>query len=194
LPPLGLFGGTFDPPHQGHLFAASFALKRLGLGKVLFIPSGRPPHKPPGEVAPARERLRMVSLALKPFPRFAVSRAETGRRGVSFTVDTVRLLRRRHPGRELFFIIGADTARQLSTWKEHRKLLRLVRFAVIARPGVPLRGLPPGGRFTLLRTRGLPFSSHGIRTRIARGGRAVPGLPPAVARYIRARGLYREDG
>jgi len=134
----------------------------------------------------------MVSLALRPFPRFSVSRVETDRRGVSYTVETARLLRRRHPGRELFFLIGADTADHLRTWKRYRELLRLVHFAVITRPGVALRGLPRGGRFTILRTRGLPFSSRAIRRRLARGTTAAPGLPPAVARYIRARGLYRE--
>jgi len=191
LRPIGLFGGTFDPPHRGHLFAASLARRRLGLERVIFIPSGRPPHKPAGGISPARDRLAMTRLAARARPGLEVSPMEIRRRGTSYSIFSVRAMRRRFPGRELFFIVGADTARDLPTWKCYRELLRLARFAVIARPGCRMHALPGyRGRFVLLPTRGIPLASHRLR-RALEGGRIPSGsIPTAVARYIRARGLY----
>lgn len=190
--PIGLFGGTFDPPHLGHLFAALVAMHRLGLEKVIFIPSGRPPHKPTWAVSPPADRLAMTKLAIGGQKGLVLSPIETRRRGISYTIDTVRAMRRRFPGREMFFIVGADTARDLPTWKSHRKLLGLVRFAVIARPGCRLRAIPGFlDSFILLPTRGISLASNRLR-RVLAGGHIPPGsISKKVADYIRARGLYK---
>lgn len=189
--PIGLFGGTFDPPHCGHLFAAGLAMKRLKLGRVIFIPSGRPPHKPSGTISPARDRLAMTRLAVRNRPGLEVSALETRRRGASYTIFTIKAMRRRFPEREIFFIVGADTARDLPTWKRYRELMGLTRFAVIARPGCRMKALPGyRDRFVFIRAAGIPLASHSLRKALA-GGRIPPGsIPPAVASYIRARGLY----
>lgn len=189
--PIGLFGGTFDPPHRGHIFAATLAMRRLGLEKVVFIPSGHPPHKPEGGISPANMRLAMTRLAIRNHPGLEASPVEIRRRGTSYTIYTARAMSRRFPGRELYFIVGADTARDLTTWKSWRELMRLVRFAVIARPGCRMKAVPGfRGRFELLNAGGIPLASNRLRKALA-GGRIPSGsIPTAVARYIRAHGLY----
>ena len=189
--PIGLFGGTFDPPHRGHLFAASLAMRRLGLERVILIPSGHPPHKPRGGISHSRDRLAMTRLAIRNQEGLEVSPVETRRRGTSYTIFTARAMRKRFPGREMYFIVGADTARDLPTWKRYRELFRLVRFAVIARPGCRMDSIPEfRDRFVLLHTRGIPLASKQLRNALA-GGRIPSGsIPTAVARYIRAHSLY----
>lgn len=189
--PIGLLGGTFNPPHRGHLSAAQACLRRLKLERVFFIPAAVPPHKSGCELAGSRHRLKMVRLAVGRKSGFAVSPIEMRRKGPSFTIDTVRILSRRFPSRGLYFIIGADTVPEIPTWHRHRDILKLVRFAVVRRPGHRLAPLAGHSRnFVLVRTRGLPFSSRELRERLARGERNPPGLPRAVARYIARKGLY----
>jgi len=189
-PGVGLLGGTFNPPHKGHILAAREAMRRLKLSAVIFIPSASPPHKGSGGLAGAADRYRMVRLAIAGHRRFRASPVELKRPGPSFTYDTVRLMRRQFPGRELFFIVGADLVRDIPTWHRYRDLVRAVRFAVVARPGFPLRALRGlGDRFRLLRVRGLAVSSRSLRAALRRKARPR-GLPPAVAAYIRRRGLY----
>jgi nicotinate-nucleotide adenylyltransferase len=133
----------------------------------------------------------MTRLAVRNRRGLEVSPVETARRGTSYTIFTVRAMRRRFPDREIFFIVGADTARDLPTWKCHRELLRLVRFAVIARPGTPMNALPGyRDRFVLLRTRGIPLASNRLRQTLAKGRIPAGSIPGKVARYIRAHGLY----
>jgi nicotinate-nucleotide adenylyltransferase len=123
-----------------------------------------------------------------------VSRIELERPGPSYTYDTVRVMRRRHPGRRLYFIVGADLVREMPTWHKYRQLVGFVEFAVVARPGFPLRPIRGlSSRFHLLKVRGLGVSSRGLREALARGGRPR-GLPARVARYISARGLYGTAG
>ncbi len=188
---VGLFGGTFNPPHRGHLSAALLALRRLRLDRVIFIPSAVPPHKPARGLADFRHRLHMVRLTLGRGRRLEASALEARRPGVSYTVDTVRHMRRRFRGRELFFVIGADTVPEIRTWRRYRSLLGMVRFAVIARPGHPLRPLRGfEDRFVALRTRGVNLSSRRLRGLLARGRMPRGALRPAVARYIRVHSLY----
>jgi len=169
------------------------AMRKLGLKQVVLIPSGRPPHKPAGVVSPARDRLLMTRLAFRGMRNVEVSQIEIKRGGISYTIDTVKAMRRRFPGRELFFIVGADTARHIPTWKRYRELLRLVKFAVMARPGCRLRAIRGyEGRFVLCRARGLPLSSNSLRRTLARGIIPARSIPQSVARHIRARGLYRK--
>ena len=190
-PPLGLFGGTFNPPHRGHLAAALAARRALGLDLVILIPSRVPPHKPPRQLAPARDRARMVRLLVGRRPGLAVSGIELRRRGPSFTLDTVRAMRRRHPRRPLYFIIGADWVRKIPTWHRWRDLLGLVRFAVVTRPGaalVPLRGY--ADRFVLVHAPGADVSASRIRARLGAGRSVGRDLPPAVRAYALRHGLY----
>ncbi|WP_252393543.1 nicotinate-nucleotide adenylyltransferase [Hydrogenibacillus sp. N12] len=130
---IGLFGGTFDPPHWGHLVAAERAADALGLEAVWFVPNRLPPHKDPRLHAPAEDRLAMVRLAIDGVPHFAVSSVELERDGPSYTIDTVRLLRARHPDVAWTFIVGEDAFRSLPTWKEAAELVRLVGWAVLRR-------------------------------------------------------------
>lgn len=187
---LGVLGGSFDPPHRGHLHAALAARRTLRLRRVVLVPAARPPHKPGGAAASPPDRWRMTRLLAGGHPGLTVSRMELRRRGPSFTVTTLRALRRRH--RDLVFIIGADTVPELPTWHRWREVLGLARIAAVTRPGHrlrPLRGFE--SRFTLVPVRGLAISSSRLRATLARGRNPGPALPRPILRYIRRRGLYR---
>ncbi len=189
---IGLLGGTFNPVHRAHLALARAAMKRFRLDRVLFIPCARPPHKRVRRLAPARHRVAMLRAAIRGRPGFGISDVEIKRGGVSYSIDTLRALRRRHPGAEFCFLIGADMARELPAWKDIHALGGLCRFAVSARPGVAMpRRWPAGVRVAPFRARTGAVSSSDIRERISRG-LSIRGLvPPAVEKYIRSRKLYR---
>ena len=139
---LGLYGGAFNPVHRCHLLVAETAKARLGLDKVLFIPTGDPPHKPSSDVIPAAHRLEMVRLAIAPFPDFQVSDIEIRRPAKSYTIDTVRELHTIHPpGTRFTFIIGLDAFKELASWREPEHLLKLCDFAVVSRPGYLFKSL-----------------------------------------------------
>jgi nicotinate-nucleotide adenylyltransferase len=139
---VGLFGGTFNPIHLGHLSVAQLVLERLKLDQILFIPTGTPPHKQSIDFPSGRDRFKMVRLALKNHPQFAVSNMEVNRVGISYTVDTVRALKQRHPQKHFFFIIGTDAFSGLSQWKDPETLLRLCPFVVVPRMGCLFSSLP----------------------------------------------------
>ena len=132
---IGVMGGTFDPIHYGHLLAAEVAREGFGLDYVLFIPSGRPPHKDAGGVSDAESRYEMTRLAVAGEPRFGVSRMETDRVGDTYTIDTMRALRSQLPDAELYFITGADALNEIETWHDYRELLRMCGFIAVTRPG-----------------------------------------------------------
>jgi nicotinate-nucleotide adenylyltransferase len=132
---IGVLGGTFDPPHMGHLIVASTAFDALRLDRLLFVPAAAPPHKLGLVVATAEQRLRMVRLAVQGDPRFEVDDLEIRRPGASYTVDTLRALRERDPEGELFFLLGADQLRELHTWREPDEVARLACLAVLSRGG-----------------------------------------------------------
>jgi len=163
----------------------------MRIRRVFFVPAAIPPHKGPSVLAPARHRHRMVRLAVGKSRGLAVSALEMRRPGPSYTIDTVRDFRRRFPGHALYFIVGADTVRDIPNWHRWRDLIRKVRFIAVSRPGfrlAPLKGY--ADRFVLLACRGYRTSSASLRVRLARG-RSTPELSPAVAAYIRRHGLYR---
>jgi nicotinate-nucleotide adenylyltransferase len=193
-PRLGVFGGTFDPPHLGHLALAEWAREQLGLSRVLFVPAGQPPHKRGRRVTPARHRLAMTRLAVRGHPAFAVSAIEARRRGPSFTVETLRALRRRFPRAELWLLVGADSLNELHTWRAPQEIVALSRLAVAARPGARRAPASAGRRpprAVRLENPGIAVSSSALRSRSAAGASLRYLVPDAVAAYIRRHRLYR---
>ena len=197
-------GGTFDPVHLGHLVMAEDAREAFALDEVLWIPSNVSPHKQGRAIASAEHRLEMIERAIAGNPHFRASDIEMRRGGVSYTVDTLRLLREEYPGDEWFFIMGVDSLLELRTWKEIGNLLEVCRFVTVARPGhghegiLPESlGLPlPAARQLLkdmLRGHFIDISSTEVRQRV-RSGKSIRYLvPAAVADYIHERHLYTEE-
>ncbi len=190
---LGLFGGTFDPPHLGHLALAEWARDELKLDRVVFMPAARPPHKRGRVRTPTAARLAMARLAVRGHRGFEVSALEAGRRGPSYTVDTLRALRDRSPGAEWFLLLGQDSLAELASWKDPEALVRLATPVVAARPGARARRAARvfGRRVVWLDNPGIEVSSSGIRERVRRGRSIRYLVPDAVARYIARAGLYR---
>jgi nicotinate-nucleotide adenylyltransferase len=135
---IGILGGTFDPVHIGHIFAAEAARDAYALDYVLFIPAGDPPHKKNIRLAPGKDRIEMLRRAAEHNPFFKVDPREVERKGTTYTIDTLRELREEYPGNELFFIIGGDTLLELKNWREFNSVAKLCRFIVYERPGVAM--------------------------------------------------------
>jgi nicotinate-nucleotide adenylyltransferase len=190
---LGVFGGTFDPPHVGHLAMAEWARVRLELDRVLFVPAGRPPHKPRARVSSAAARLAMTRLAVRGNPAFEVSPIEVRSPAPSYTVDTLRRLRAARPNARWFLLIGADSLDEFHTWREPEAILALATLAVASRPGASRprpRGWAKRRGVVWLGNPGLEVSSTLVRAR-AREGRSVRYLvPDPVARYVARHRLY----
>jgi nicotinate-nucleotide adenylyltransferase len=192
---IGLMGGSFNPIHERHLAAAACALQEAGLSRVLFIPTGNPPHKHEG-LADAEHRYEMTRLAVMLEPRFSASRMEIDRAGVTYTVDTLEQLRRQMPGAELYVIIGEDTLLDLPHWHTPDRVFALCSF-LVCRRGAQEEGVRAaaqelearGARFTYLSLPPLNVSSTAIRRKLARG-EAPEELSPQVYEYIRVMGLY----
>ncbi len=196
---IGVLGGTFDPPHIGHLVIAQEVWWRLGLDKVLFVPAGEPWHKAGEEVTPAHHREAMVRLAIGGDPRFELSRVDLERPGPTYTVDTLTELRRIYPpGTEFYFILGTDALAQLPTWRSPEELIRLARLAVVPRPGFErvdldlLKARIPGigGAVEFVEVPRVGISSSEIARRLATGEPVRYLVPDPVYEYIRAHGLY----
>ncbi len=188
---IGVFGGTFDPPHLGHLVVASDACAALGLDRVLWIPSAVPPHKLHTVRAPAETRLELVEAAIQGDPRFTADDLELRRAGPSYTVDTLRELARRHPGAELVLLIGADNLREIPGWKEPHEILRLARVAVLSRDGAGVPADAPIPATAVAVTR-VDVSATEVRRRAAAGETIRYLVPDAVRALVERRGLYRE--
>jgi nicotinate-nucleotide adenylyltransferase len=187
---LGLFGGSFNPVHLGHLLVAKAALEELGLSALFFIPAAQSPFKPEMLLAPAEQRLRLLRLALAGQTRCRIDDQEIARGGVSYTIDTVRNYAERFPKSELWYLIGSDHVRLLPKWRAADELAKLVRFAVIPRPGEGAGELPPTFRGTSLVGWPISLSASQVRER-AKAGLALEGLvPDAVAEAIRNNRLY----
>jgi nicotinate-nucleotide adenylyltransferase len=160
---LGLYGGSFDPVHNGHLLLARDALEILGLERVFFLPAARSPHKLHREPLPGEVRLKLLRCATAGEPGFEVDDRELRRAGISYTINTVREFRSEYPDAELYYFIGDDNLRELHTWKDIDELRHLVRFVVFARIGV---AIPP--EFIVVR-RQVAISSTEVRERLERG-------------------------
>ena len=199
---LGIFGGTFDPPHAGHLLAAVDAFERLGLDRLVFVPAAVQPLKASAGSADAEHRLAMVRALAADDPRFSVDPIEIARAGLSYTVETLAEYERRHPDAERFFLVGADAVGAFTKWREPGRVLRLARLVVLQRafdgagepPAKVLEPLmtEPGTPLPLvLETRRVDLSSTEVRARV-RAGLSIRGfVPDAIAAYIERAGLYR---
>ncbi|MBV9841192.1 MAG: nicotinate (nicotinamide) nucleotide adenylyltransferase [Sphingomonadaceae bacterium] len=188
---IGLFGGSFDPVHVGHVGAARAAIGALSLDRLLFIPSRQPPLKAKLCLADGEQRLQMLALATASEPRMAVSDVEIRRPGPSFTVDTATELRCGYPAdAQFFFVLGSDCADRLPRWKGIDALHAMLRFAIVARDGESVAGLD--SRLIPVAMPPCPASSTAVRAACAAGLPSEGMLAPAVARYIAEHGLYRE--
>jgi nicotinate-nucleotide adenylyltransferase len=195
---LGLLGGTFDPPHFGHLLAAQEAAWQLHLDRVLFLPARQNPLKQPNAGTSAEDRCAMVERAIADNPLFQLSLLDVDRPPPSYTVDLLRGLQA--PDRELFFLVGADILPELPRWHAPREILRLARLVVVNRPESPLPDVAaleaalPGAkqRVDLVIIPGVATSARYLRARVAAGQPLRYLTPPAVERYIQDKGLYQE--
>jgi nicotinate-nucleotide adenylyltransferase len=195
---LGLFGGTFDPVHVGHLHIAECAREQFALDGVLFIPTGCPVRKLADGFSAAEDRHAMLRAAVAGNARFDVSRVEVERRGATYTIDTLRILKERYGKRAaLFFIVGADAAADLATWKDAAEIARLVT-VLCAKRSIPATTGPPlvhnGIRFTMRDINSCPIdvSSRQLREWVGQGRSIQYLVPDAVYAYIREQRLYRE--
>jgi nicotinate-nucleotide adenylyltransferase len=193
---VGLFGGTFDPPHRAHLLVAQEALKQCGLSRIVLIPNGVPPQK--GETPGTKEdRFRMVQLLVRGRRGLTASRIEIDREGPSYTIDTIRAMKDDYP-EGLCFILGADRLLGIDTWKEYGALLRSVPFVVAPRAGILLSSFSGSpydeASIHVLDMAAVDLSSSFVRERVARGETIESWVPRGVAAYVRSRGLYRAGG
>jgi nicotinate-nucleotide adenylyltransferase len=200
---LGVFGGSFDPVHYGHLLLAECCREQCPLDQVWFVPAAVPPHKQGRVMTPGAARIEMLELAIAGHSAFSVSRYEVDRGGINYTVETLAHFHKEMPGSELFFLLGADMLCDLPHWREAGKVCELATLVVAGRPGLgplnldclsavttPERIEAIGGQRVEMPEIGI--SSTELRQRVARGQSIRYQTPAAVVEYIRSRGLYRE--
>jgi nicotinate-nucleotide adenylyltransferase len=196
---LGVFGGTFDPTHNGHLAVAKEAKDRLGLNEVLFVPAGQPWLKADTPVSPAEHRVAMVRLAIAGIAHYSTSTMEVEREGPSYTLDTLaEIWHRLGPGDEVYFVVGWDGLSQFPRWHAPERIIRLCRLVAVPRPGATrpdlaaLEGSIPGlsRRVILLDGPQVDISASDIRERVARDISITGLVPQIVEDYIREHGLY----
>lgn len=188
---IGVFGGTFDPPHIGHLVAAQDASVVLPLDRVIFVPAADPPHKRGAQVSPARVRSEMLSATIAGNPRFEISTCELDRAGASYTVDTLRELAEQYPGAVLQLLIGVDQVREFASWREPDQIARLAAVVMLSRAGMDDAGAEADFvRRTVAVTR-IDVSSTLVRARVGAGVPIRYLVTDAVAKIIEREGLYR---
>ena len=199
---LGIFGGTFDPVHYGHLLLAEQCREQCRLDRVWFVPAAVPPHKAERTLTPATKRIEMLKLAIAGHEAFEVSTLEIERGGLSYTLDTLLAIRGQQPDAELFFLMGADSLRDLPTWWEPARICQLATPVVVCRRGAPEPNLgvltPLVSAERLQEIRGcqvqmpvVEFSSTAIRQAVAAGSSVRYQTSRAVEKYIETQGLYR---
>jgi nicotinate-nucleotide adenylyltransferase len=198
---VGVFGGTFDPVHVGHLILAEQCRAQAALDQVLFVPAASPPHKQGRELTPFAHRVEMLTLAISGHPAFRVDELEKDRMGPSYTVETLTQLHERRPGDELFFILGSDSVRELHLWYQPHRILELATLLVVERPDSP--GLTAAELKDRLQVSDVQMqhieapligvSSSDLRKRLAEGRSVRYIIPRAVEAYIEDKHLYREN-
>ena len=198
---IGILGGTFNPPHLGHLVVAQEAHRELDLDQVLFIPAATPPHKPVEDEPGATHRLELCRLAVGDDDRFGVSDIELQRDGPSYTVDTLHVLRTHAPSDDLFLILGGDIAAGLPRWHEPERVLELATVAIAKRRGTSrstvdeaLAQLKGGERARFFEMPRIGISSTMVRRRVRAGQPIRYFVPDGVMHYIETQGLYRPTG
>ncbi len=188
---IGLFGGSFDPVHHGHLIASQVAAEKLKLDSLRFVPAREQPFKVGQHRTSSEHRVAMLALAVQGVPWLSVDHSELNRAGPSYTVDTLRQLREREPGAEFILLLGADAAADLPAWKESERVREMARIAVFGRPGSPVPALP--WITTIVEVPAIDISATEVRRR-ARQGRSVRyWVPEAVAEYIITHQLYLDS-
>jgi nicotinate-nucleotide adenylyltransferase len=191
---LGIFGGTFDPVHHGHLIVAEYVRESVGLDRVLFIPTMISPHKMDAAITPAVHRLAMLREGVKSNPFFQVSDTEIERGGISFTVDTLRLMGEGNSLDEFYLLIGEDNLREFQSWKEPGEIVRRAKLVVMNRPG--FAGAPPDPSLPKdiiqCLVPSIDISATEIRRRVRKGLPISYLVPPSVSRYIDRHRLYRQ--
>jgi nicotinate-nucleotide adenylyltransferase len=186
---IGILGGTFDPVHNGHLYLAKKACQRLKLSKILFIPTYIPPHKKHVKVTQARHRYDMLKLAISGNRKFKLSNMEIKRKGRSYSVETLRRLKKKYGSSvELFFITGSDSLKELNKWKNLKEILKLCKFVVVERPGFKAWKIPESLIFIKINAKDI--SATDIRARIKAGRPLTAIIPTKVIRYVRRNKLY----
>ncbi|MBE7056790.1 MAG: nicotinate-nucleotide adenylyltransferase [Ruminococcaceae bacterium] len=201
---IGISGGTFDPVHKGHIESALAATEQLKLDKVIFVPGGEPPHKLDRRITPARDRLLMLKEAIAQYSNMEISRYETDKKSYSYSIDTVRYFRKEYgPETELFYIIGADVAGELTHWKDYKELFRITSFAALLRPGYAKENFignidnirKIGADIHLVESPMIDISSNEIRQAVRDGdfGKISNTVPETVLDYIKSTGLYVKD-
>ena len=196
---IGLFGGTFDPIHNGHIKVAQTAIDKIGLDMVIFIPSGQPPHKTKKQISDKQTRLEMTQLAIQDIPYFKLSDYELDKQNLSYSVETVKHFLDEYPGDTFYFIVGADSFSDLPTWYGYRDLMELCCFVVISRPDTKKEELlarfegnekPP--RVFFIDDVFMDISSTQIREMVAEGNNIIELVPIKIYEYIIKKSLYRE--
>lgn len=186
---VGILGGTFNPPHLGHLIIAEQAGRQLDLDKVYFMPDAEPPHVDLKPFIPATHRKKMVEMAIEGNPLFELETIELERGGKSYTVDTMKQLKALHPDTDYYFIIGADMVAYLPKWERINELIRLVNFVGVARPGYPKESPYP---IIWVDMPTIDLSSTRLRKMVSEGRSLRYLVPEAVADYIEEEGLYHD--
>ncbi len=181
---IGIFGGSFNPVHHGHLKLAERAVEELNLDRVIFVPSYQTPLKTEA-LFPASLRVKLLQIALKKYSRFSVSSCEIRRKGLSFTVDTLKFFKKKFGKKTtLYFLAGADTLKRLSRWKSLKTVLALCRFVVMTRPGSSLGQTRPPNGVSFLTLDALPISSSDIRKRLSQGKPVSRWMPREAAALL----------
>jgi nicotinate-nucleotide adenylyltransferase len=198
---VGIFGGTFDPVHLGHLILAEQSREQARLDEVWFVPAPRPPQKEGQAITRFEQRVEMLALALAGQPAFRIDEVEKERTGPSYTADTLAELARRHPQHDFCLLIGGDALHDLPTWRQPQRIVELATLVVSARPGYPVLeadelcrrlGLGPGGvRMAVVETSLIEIGSRHLRRRVAAGRSIRYEVPRAVEVYIQEKRLYR---
>ena len=189
---LGVFGGTFNPPHVGHLIVAEWVRSTLELERILFVPAFIPPHKTDVEIVSAEHRIVMLQLSIADNAHFAISDFEIKRKGISFTVDTLRHLKETHDG-ELFLLIGMDNLLELATWKSPEEIFQLATVVVMTRPGFSLVDVPTElrDRVTICNVPEIGISSRELRRQVQEKKSIRYMVSASVEEYIRQHNLYK---
>ena len=192
---IGLFGGSFDPIHYGHLKLANWVRNKLSLNQIIFIPAAIPPHKQNLKLTDSKHRYRMIQIAIENYSEFTVSAVELEREGISYTIETIFYFQEKFllSKDALFLIIGADSLLDFPNWKEPDKIIENCQLIVLQRPGINLDRAKPKykRKATILQSPLIDVSATDIRRRIKEGGSIDKFVLPGVAQYIYEHGLYK---